>query len=173
MALWQRLAAGKSTQLRLRAFRESDLPALFALDQTCFAADIAYSASELQGFLEHPSAFSVVACVSSRIVGFAIVRSTRRPGLHPGEAGRSALHILTIDVDPVMRRQGVGAALMNWMIGKARQVRAQVVVLEVAVDNQPAQSFYQSFGFEIVATIPGYYNGTTDAFALERRIGAF
>lgn len=168
MALWRRLAAVRSSEVRLRAFRKSDLPALLALDQLCFAEEIAYSADELKGFLQHPSAFSVVACASSRIVGFAIVRSTRRAG--PDDKSRSALHILTIDVDPEMRRQGVGAALMEWMIGKAREVRASVLVLEVAVDNQPAQAFYQRFGFQVANTIPGYYNGTTDAFALERRL---
>ncbi len=80
------------------------------------------------------------------------------------------MHVLTIDVDPGARRQGVGGALMRWIFERAAQARSQAVVLEVASDNSVAQSFYQSFGFVVTGTVPGYYNGVTDALQLERQL---
>ena len=102
-------------------------------------------------------------------MGFAIVRPirrlTRQPGLH---AMKPVLHLLTIDVARQSRRQGVGALLMHWVFEQAAKLKTAAVVLEVAVDNSPAQYFYQRFGFVEVATIPGYYNGVTDALEMER-----
>jgi len=163
----------------LRDYAEEDLPALYALDQSCFPPGIAYSMAELSSFLHHPSAFTSVACLDSGgvsggvsgIMGFAIVRPTRRlprqPGLH---SIKPVLHLLTIDVARQSRRQGVGALLMHWVFERAAKLKTAAVVLEVAVDNCPAQYFYQRFGFVEVATIPGYYNGVTDALEMERSL---
>jgi ribosomal-protein-alanine N-acetyltransferase len=84
------------------------------------------------------------------------------------DGNQAALHILTIDVSPEARRQGIGVLLMDWIILKAAILRARAIVLEVAVTNETAQKFYQRFGFAVLGTIPGYYNGTTDALSLER-----
>ncbi len=81
---------------------------------------------------------------------------------------RPVLHLLTIDVSPEFRRQGVGALLMHWVLEQAQALGSQGVVLEVAVNNEPAQQFYRSFGFVQTRILPGYYNGRTDAYELER-----
>jgi ribosomal-protein-alanine N-acetyltransferase len=131
----------------LRDYTEADLPALYLLDQACFPPGIAYSQAELAGFLRHTSTFTAIAGVegelAGRPVGFAVVRPVRRKAAF----GRMipALHVLTIDVDPDVRRQGIGA-----------------------VDNHVAQRFYDRHGFKRTGTIPGYYNGTTDAYTLEQ-----
>ena len=152
---------------RLRPYQVTDLPALFALDQVCFQPGIAYSRAELRSFLEHPSSFAAVACISERIVGFVIVRPARRP-----ESGtrlwRPILHLLTIDVSPEVRRQGVGALMMHWVLEQAQRLGSQAVMLEVAVNNEPAQEFYRQFNFVQTRTLPGYYNGRTDALELQR-----
>ncbi len=152
---------------RLRPYQAMDLPALFALDQVCFQPGIAYSRAELRSFLEHPSSFAVVAHVSERIAGFVIVRPMRRPAIGT-RVGRSVLHLLTIDVAPEFRRQGVGAMLMHWVLEQAGTLGSHGVVLEVAVNNEPAQQFYRRFDFVQTRILPGYYNGGTDAYELER-----
>ncbi len=143
----------------LRPYREADLPALHALDQVCFPPGIAYSRAELRAFLNHPSSFTAVACEGIHPLGFAIVRP-RRMRL------TSELHLLTIDVAPAMRRQGIGGLLMEWSIRQARQLGSCAITLEVAVDNTAAQGFYAAYGFRPEATIPGYYNGVLDAFSM-------
>ena len=79
-----------------------------------------------------------------------------------------ALHVLTIDVDPSVRRQGIGAILMAWIGERASALGSRRIVLEVAADNHAAQQFYGQHGFKRTGTIPGYYNGTTDAYTLEQ-----
>lgn len=152
---------------QLRAYVEADLPALHALDGVCFPPDIAYSRAELQHFLQHPSAFSVVAETHGAIVGFAIARSDRRRVESVAEVAQ-AMHIITIDVAPGARRQGIGGLLMKWIAGKAMDLRARAIVLEAAADNRAAHSFYERFGFTITGSIPGYYNGVVDAVVFER-----
>ncbi len=78
------------------------------------------------------------------------------------------LHVLTIDVAPTERRRGIGNRLMQWIYGQAQALGSRVIVLEVAADNLPAQQFYERHGFTRTGIIPGYYNGETDAYSLER-----
>lgn len=169
MGLWRRRASASEQVLRLRHYTRADLGALHALDQVCFEPEIAYSRAELESFLNHPSGFSIVACHGAQIVGFAVIRSVRRNAA-PGKPlpDEAVIHILTIDVAPQARRQGVGALLMDWIILKAAMLRADAIQLEVAVTNDGAQRFYERFGFSVTGTIPGYYNGTVDALSLER-----
>ncbi len=167
------LAFSKAGAVHLRDYREADLPVLHALDQACFPPGIAYNRVELRSFLEHPSSFTKVAWSEASVVGFAIVRPVRRRfRAAAGGPIAPALHILTIDVDPGARRQGVGAQLMEWMIRKAGELRLHAIVLEVAADNLVAQRFYEKFGFEVRGRIPGYYNGETDALEFERLVVA-
>ncbi len=142
---------------------------MHALDQSCFPPSIAYTIAELSSFLHHPSAFTTVACLDGGVMGFAIVRPIRRLPRQPGMRSiKPVLHLLTIDVATQARRQGVGALLMQWVFERAAKLGTVAVVLEVAVDNRVAQCFYRRFGFVEVATIPGYYNGVTDALEMER-----
>jgi ribosomal-protein-alanine N-acetyltransferase len=153
----------------LRHYTAADLVALHALDAVCFPPDIAYTRHELKHFLEHPGAFSRVAEMRGDIVGFAITRSVRRRIERLGRIA-AAVHIITLDVAPTARRQGVGMQLMEWILEQAIQLGAQALVLEAAVDNRQAHRFYERFDFTITGTIPGYYNGITDAFAFERLV---
>ncbi len=165
--LLRRLALHRVRETKLRAYRAADLPALHALDQVCFPPGIAYSRAELRSFIEHPSSFTVVASDGEAVCGFVVVRPVRRQGV----SGDLALHILTIDVAPDHRRSGVGSTLMDWMFAKAKHLGSAAIVLEVAIDNYPAQEFYKRHGFEVVGTIPGYYNAVTDALELTRQLG--
>jgi len=42
--------------------------------------------------------------------------------------------------------------------------------LEVAVDNDAAQAFYQRHGFVRTGRIPGYYLGRIDALVMEKSL---
>ena len=45
------------------------------------------------------------------------------------------------------------------------------VLLEVAVDNAPAISFYKRHGYSVLKTIPRYYNNSLDALMLGKKLG--
>ncbi len=62
--------------------------------------------------------------------------------------------------------QGLGRVLMNTLLRLATGVP---VLLEVAVDNAPAQHLYASLGFETVGLRKGYYQpSNTDALVMRR-----
>lgn len=140
------------------------MEALFALDHKCFPPRIAYSRADLRYFLSRPLSITVAAEDEARaLVGFAIAESYL-------EGGKRVGHIVTIDVEPAVRRQGVGQALMTAMLDGLRKLEAVLVRLEVAVDNGAAQAFYRHHGFRETGRIAGFYMGTLDALTMEKTL---
>ena len=66
-------------------------------------------------------------------------------------------HISTIAIDPVWRGKGYGEILLAGMFGKALQLNAEYIVLEVRVSNSVAQSLYRKYGFSSVGRRKNYY----------------
>jgi ribosomal-protein-alanine N-acetyltransferase len=72
--------------------------------------------------------------------------------------------INNIAVDPARRRRGVARMLMDDLLARARAGGAKSVLLEVAVDNVPAQRLYDAYGFYGIGVRRNYYQHTgTDA----------
>ena len=150
--------------ISLRAVAPGDFPALFALDQACFAPGISWSRAELQYFLKYPGNVGVVAeNEKGRIAGFAIAGRQLRKGAVLGR-------LITIDVDAEFRRRGVGSLLLREVESRLREIGASVLLLEVAVDNAAAQRFYSRHGFTSTGKIRGYYLGRIDAVVMEKAL---
>ena len=67
------------------------------------------------------------------------------------------------------QRHGVGRALLEALLAEADRRGADRVLLEVAVDNVPAQRLYGSYGFDGIGIRKGYYQpSNTDALIMER-----
>lgn len=148
----------------LRRTAQEDFAILYALDQACFAPGIAWSKAELQYFLKYPGNLGVVAeDEAGHIAGFTIAGRQMRRGIMLGR-------LITIDVDPALRRRGVGHVLLEETERLLREAGAKSVLLEVAVDNATAQSFYERYGFVRTGRIPGYYMGRIDALVMEKQL---
>ncbi len=142
----------------------SDIEALYQLDQRCFEPEIAYSRAELLGFLSLRQRIALLAeSTSGAVVGFIIAEARRRGEHRVG-------HIVTIDVAVQMRRKGLGRALLFAVEKRLREMGAGRVRLEVAVDNQGAQAFYELEGYERIGRIEDYYLGRIDAYVMEKRL---
>jgi ribosomal-protein-alanine N-acetyltransferase len=141
----------------LRDLRLSDLEALYRLDRICFEPDIAYSRSEIRGFLLLETAEGVAAEEEERLLGFAI------GCLLPRQTGQ----LLTLDVHPEARRRGVGRALADEVLKRLVRAGARRLRLEVDVRNDGAIAFYKSLGFRIVRRVANYYGERRDAFTME------
>lgn len=151
--------------MTIRPAVAQDFPALYALDQACFAPGISWSQAELQYFLRYPGNLAVVAEEDGRIAGFAIAGTQRRRGTLVGR-------LITIDVDSSMRRRGVGHRLMQTLEEQLRARGAGAILLEVATDNLGAQEFYAQHGFARTGRIPGYYLGRIDALVMEKPLSS-
>jgi ribosomal-protein-alanine N-acetyltransferase len=85
--------------------------------------------------------------------------------------GAGEAHILNLCTHPLHQRRGIGRKLLSQLLSLAVRHRAEVVFLEVRVDNQPALRLYRRMGFNEVGVRKGYYpgiNGRQDALVLAR-----
>jgi [ribosomal protein S18]-alanine N-acetyltransferase len=65
------------------------------------------------------------------------------------------------------QRTGIGRALLEALLVEAGRRDVRTVLLEVAVDNAPAQKLYAAYGFEPVGVRRGYYQpSNTDALVM-------
>lgn len=153
----------------IRNYRDEDFKVLLAIDQSCFAAEIAYSAFELKSYITRKTSFTFVAESSeqSQAIG-GCEHSTI--GFIVGEQTRGIGHIITIDVRAGARRRRVGSALLDFAEKQLRLWKCDMVRLETAVDNISALSFYQRHGYHVIKTIPRYYSNGVDALLLEKEL---
>ena len=68
------------------------------------------------------------------------------------------LHVLNVATTLVMRRRGIGRALMNEALGYAAQSRIRIVLLEVRRSNRAAIKLYRGLGFTAMGVRPRYYS---------------
>jgi len=67
------------------------------------------------------------------------------------------------------QRGGIGRVLLERLLAEASRRRTRRTLLEVAVDNGPAQRLYAAYGFEPVGVRRGYYQPSdTDALVMMR-----
>ena len=83
--------------------------------------------------------------------------------------------ILTLAVVPAARGRGLGHGLLGAAIGRARELGAETMFLEVGTDNPRALALYARMGFAKVGTRKAYYSagpGTGDALVLRLSLPA-
>jgi len=67
-------------------------------------------------------------------------------------------HLVTIAVDPMHRRKGLGELLLAEMLDWADRLGARVMTLEVRVSNLGAQALYRKYGFITQGLRKHYYS---------------
>jgi ribosomal-protein-alanine N-acetyltransferase len=70
------------------------------------------------------------------------------------------------------QKQGIGRLLLEALLAEAARRKVPKTLLEVAVDNAPAQHLYATYDFEPVGIRRGYYQpSNTDALVMMRNAG--
>lgn len=115
--------------------------ALAALHARCFPD--AWNAAAITALLATPGTFAF-----AHDDGFVLARAVA-----------DEAEILTLAVHPEKRGKGLGRALLQATISKARALGAKSIFLEVGVDNPPARALYAGLGFAKVGARKAYYNG--------------
>ena len=131
--------------MTLREAVEADLPALARVHQLAFHPG--WNAEELADVGSGPGVFGLLTEAEGAVTGMILARTVA-----------DEAEILTIAVDPAVRRGGVGRALVEAAVGLARQQGALNVFLEVAIDNHPALRLYDQAGFAQAGLRRGYYD---------------
>lgn len=82
-----------------------------------------------------------------------------------GDLEKAQLTLLA--VHPNIRRRNIGGQLLRWLHKSARVAGCQHIELQVRADNYTARRFYQKFGYQEEALIPGYYEGKKAAYQMK------
>ena len=127
----------------------------------CFPEGIAYAPEEIALALTQRGAFVCVAEVDERVVAF-ILAYQKKPLIG---------HIVTLDVHTEFRRQSIGYHLMERAEERLRQRGAARIILEVAVQNETAQRFYEKRGYLRQKLLRHYYADRSDAYLMEKGLG--
>jgi [ribosomal protein S18]-alanine N-acetyltransferase len=112
-----------------------------------------------------PGAITLVGLQDEKVMGFVIADRFR-----PRRATRSVGKIITIDVAPQAQHSGMGTLLMSSAESGLKQAGCDYVSLEVAVDNEPALSFYKKHGYSVLKVLPRYYLDSIDGLLMGKRL---
>ena len=67
--------------------------------------------------------------------------------------------IITIGVNPEMRRNGIASAMIGIIEKTIKNQGIKKIFLEVASTNEPAKKLYENTGYKTVGIRPKYYDG--------------
>lgn len=117
---------------------------LAELEKLCFSEP--WSEKALLEEIENPAAYFVTAVEGGAVLGYG--------GMHTvlGES-----YIDNIAVFPEYRGRGVGRAVTQALIEKAREADGVFITLEVRASNVPAIALYTSLGFEKAGVRKRFY----------------
>ena len=142
---------------RIETLLYAEIPRLAALHRACFPED-SWDAPAIEQVLRIPGFFGRVGWAGRLSIGFAMALILGKES-----------EIVALGVLPSHRRCGLGSALLESICLEAGVRGAESVVLEVALNNDPARLFYAAHGFTIVGRRPNYYpekGGFADALIL-------
>jgi ribosomal-protein-alanine N-acetyltransferase len=147
------------SELVLAPFVEADLEEVLPIESALFS-----DPWPRQFFLEELRVPQSLACVArhhGRMAGYLLAWRLE------GE-----IHLGNLAVVAEYQRKGVGQALMNWLLERAREGGPGRITLEVRASNFPAQELYRRFGFQAIALRRGYYQDSgEDALVMMRELG--
>jgi [ribosomal protein S18]-alanine N-acetyltransferase len=140
----------------LRELRWTDIEQLAELERTLFPHDAWSEAvwwAELAG---RPRRHYVVDVDAAGVRAYA--------GL---DLGGEVVDLMTIAVAPRAQGHGLGRALLDHLVERARQDGARYLMLEVRDDNAAARALYERRGFTVLSTRRRYYQpGDVDAHVM-------
>lgn len=149
------LAGQNMTELHYRPMLESDMEEVLSIECAAFS---------------HPWTRGIfLDCVRSEYECWLMFSGPRQVGHSVLSAAGDESHLLNITIRPENQGSGLGAALLEFIIDRARQRKAEVTFLEVRASNEAAARLYERFGFNEIGRRRNYYpavGGREDALVM-------
>ncbi|WP_028614524.1 ribosomal protein S18-alanine N-acetyltransferase [Halopseudomonas pelagia] len=143
------------TELSYRPMLESDLEQVLSIECAAFS---------------HPWTPGIfLDCVRSGYECWLLFHGNQQVGHSVLSAAGDESHLLNITIKPEHQGFGFGAALLAFIIERARQRKAEVTFLEVRASNEAAARLYERFGFNEIGRRRNYYpaaGGREDALVM-------
>ena len=147
--------------MKLRLAMRRDAADLADVHALCF--DMPWSVADIGAVMAGAGTLGIVCEDDDQPRGFILARAVA-----------DEAEVLTLAVDPAVRRQGVGRALLIAALAMAAERGAEVAFLEAAHDNAAALALYAACGFEIAGSRKAYYarpgGDRADAVMLRRTL---
>ncbi len=142
--------------VRIEVFRAGQLRRVLEIEQASFPSD-PYPAEVLRDLQGRCGELFLVARLGRRIAGYMVTW-----------AGRGEAEIVSIAVDPALRRQGIGSRLLEESLERVRRAGVRRVHLMVREGSEGAIAFYERHGFRRAGRARGYYADGADAIRMSR-----
>jgi ribosomal-protein-alanine N-acetyltransferase len=144
--------------MKLEPLRPGDIDEILPIEEDLFGVE-RWTAGMFRSELEHGHYYLVARDQTGAVAGYAGLAL-----IPPEEAW-----VNNIAVRRDAQRRGIGRALLEALLAEAARHKVRRVLLEVAVDNGPAQKLYAGYGFETVSVRRRYYQpSNTDALVMMR-----
>ena len=143
------------TKPDIRTMTAADLDEVLAIEQASFP--LPWKRDHFLHEIAAPHSYPFVAECCGVVAGYVCLTSLFE-----------ASQILDIAVAPTQRGNGIAVALMDFVIGLAREKGAEVLELEVRATNTAAISLYERLGFSRCGLRARYYEGVDDAVQMEK-----
>ena len=137
------------------------LDTLYQIEKQCFKQE-AFTKQQLTYLLTDYNTIRLAAFTNGEIAGFIIANI---------DIERKELfgHIITVDVTPAYRRQGIAQKLLQETEAIFKDHGIKECRLEVREDNAAALNLYQKLGYQKTDTLRRYY-GTANGLYLKKTL---
>ncbi len=139
-----------NSEIVIRDYRPTDLDAMFRLDEVCFSEEFRFNWRSMREFAEEQDAVVQIAEREGGIAGFVIAHMERM-------ALQLCAYVVTLDVAPEYRRQGLARSLMKEMESRVAAAGARWIHLHVFTGNEGAIRFYEQMNYEQTGVRRGFY----------------
>ncbi|HII07405.1 MAG TPA: GNAT family N-acetyltransferase [Methanotrichaceae archaeon] len=142
--------------MRIRRAEARDLPSILAVEKACFSRDVAFPADTTSFLLDEAT---TLVAEDDEVTGFVM-------GFVNGEWSK----VVTLDVLPERRREGLGKKLMEALEEEFVSQGARATLLEVSVENREALALYVKLGYAKAVLVEDYYGTGKDAHLMMKRL---
>ena len=144
-------------KLHVRWMIRCDIPEVLHIEQQSF--EFNWVEEDFLRVLRQRNCIGMVAEHGEKVIGYMIYE------LHTHK-----LKLLNFAVDPTRRRQGIGAVMVDRLLGKLSSYRRTTLEIDVRETNLPAQMFFRAMKFEATGIRHGFYDDTgEDCYLMQYR----
>lgn len=152
-----------TSEIQVRVAQLSDLDALETLEKEAFQGD-RMSRRSLRHGIKADTSVMLVAYEREVLQGYALVHFFK---------GRAHARLYSLAVAQAARGKGVGSLLLSQSEQHAAKHGCISLRLEVSERNEAAISLYKKLGYRTFGSYQNYYEDTSNAVRMHKRIRAF
>lgn len=149
--------------LVLRAAHVSEAGAIATMSrlQVEYGLNWRWTPTRVKKHIRDKETMVLVASIGGVIQGFAIMK------FFDDDA-----HLFLLAVQPKLRGQGIGRALLEWLEKSCTTAGIQRIRLEVRSANEAARRFYERLGYRFISQVAGYYEKREAAVVMVKSLVA-